>query len=189
VDRLIAETERYPPPAQIQARLGPLASRLGQIRERIAAIDRELAELEQQVLARCKILATTVYRTYLGKSEPRQFDAVVVDEASMLMPPLVYHAAGLATQSVTVAGDFRQLPPIVMSNEPLAAEWLKCDVFEKARIPEQLAPEFRTKWGDLVVSAAGFGLVERFSCAGIGNSVGTPFSGYAVCLSDEGVIV
>ncbi len=51
------------------------------------------------------------------------------------MPPLVYYVAGLATQSVTVAGDFRQLPPIVMSDEPLAAEWLKRDVFENAGIP------------------------------------------------------
>lgn len=139
VDRLIAETQRHPRAAQIQARLGPLRTRLGQIRERIAAIDRELAELEQQVLARCKILATTVYRTYLAKSGPRQFDTVVVDEASMLMPPLIFYAAGLAKQSVTVAGDFRQLPPIVMSDEPFAAEWLKCDVFEKAGIPKRLA--------------------------------------------------
>ncbi|MBI4507914.1 MAG: AAA family ATPase [Chloroflexi bacterium] len=138
VDRLIAETREYPPEVKIQARLGPLRTRLGQIRDRIATIDRELVELEQQVLARCKILATTVYRTYLGKGGPRQFDAVVVDEASMLMPPLIYYAAGLATQSVTVAGDFRQLPPIVMSDEPLAAEWLKCDVFEKAGIPQRL---------------------------------------------------
>ena len=139
VDRLTAETRRYPPAAQIEARLGPVRSRLAQIRERITAIDRDLAELEQQVLARCKILATTVYRTYLGKGAPRHFDTVVVDEASMLMPPLIYYAAGLASQSVTVAGDFRQLPPIVMSDEPLAAEWLKCDVFEKAGIPEQVA--------------------------------------------------
>jgi len=138
VDRLTSKTRRHPPAAQIQARLRSVRTRLGQVRERIAAIDGELAELEQQVLARCKILATTVYRTYLGKGGPRQFDAVVIDEASMLMPPLVYYAAGLATQSVTVAGDFRQLPPIVMSDEPLAAEWLKCDVFEKAGIPRRL---------------------------------------------------
>lgn len=141
VDRLIAETERYPPPAQIEARLERLRAQQGQIRERIAAIDRQLAELEQQVLARCKILATTVYRTYLVKNVPRQFDAVVIDEASMLIPPLVFYAAGLARQSVTVAGDFRQLPPIVMSDERLAAEWLKCDVFDKAGIPQQLKPE------------------------------------------------
>lgn len=138
VDRLAAEVRSYPPASEIQARLGPLRTRLGQVRERVAAIDRELAELEHQVLARCRILATTVYRTYLGKGAARQFDAVVIDEASMLMPPLVYYAAGLANQSVTVAGDFRQLPPIVMSDEPLAEEWLKHDVFEKADIPRRL---------------------------------------------------
>ncbi len=138
VERLSAVTRSYPPASQVQTSLGTLRTRLGQIRERIAAIDRQLAELEQQVLARCKILATTVYRTYLGKSASRQFDVVVVDEASMLMPPLVYYAAGLATKSVTVAGDFRQLPPIVMSEEPLAEEWLKCDAFEKAGIPQRL---------------------------------------------------
>ena len=31
-----------------------------------------------------------------------------------------------------------ELPPIVMSDEPLAGEWLKRDVFEKAGIPERL---------------------------------------------------
>jgi hypothetical protein len=30
--------------------------------------------------------------------------------------------AGLATQSVTIAGDFRQLSPIIQSREPLAEE-------------------------------------------------------------------
>jgi hypothetical protein len=54
------------------------------------APDQQLAALEQEVLARCRILATTVYRTYLGKAAPRQFDVVVIDEASMLMPPLVF---------------------------------------------------------------------------------------------------
>ena len=139
VNRLITVTRKHPSASQIRTRLDSLRARLGQLRQGIAAIDRELAELEQQVLARCKILATTVYRTYLGKIGPRNFDAVVIDEASMLMLPLIYYAAGLATQSVTVAGDFRQLPPIVMSEEPLAAEWLKCDVFEKVGIPGQLA--------------------------------------------------
>jgi ssDNA-binding Zn-finger/Zn-ribbon topoisomerase 1 len=138
IDHLTDSTRSYPPVPEVQTRLAPVRTRLGQIRERIAAIDRELAALGQEVLTHCRILATTVYRTYLGKSTSRQFDVVVIDEASMLMPPLVYYAAGLATQSVTVAGDFRQLPPIVMSDEPLAREWLKRDVFEKAGIPERL---------------------------------------------------
>lgn len=139
IDGFIASSRSYPPLREVQARLASLRKRLGWIRERFTAIDRELAALEQEVLARCRILATTIYRTYLGKGPSRQFDVVVIDEASMLMPPLVYYGAGLATQSVTVAGDFRQLPPIVISEEQLAVEWLKCDVFEKAGIPERLA--------------------------------------------------
>lgn len=138
VRTLAAKVAHYPPESQIRSHLEALRARLQQIHKRIADIDHELAELEQEALGRCRILATTVYRTYLAKGPARQFDAVVIDEASMLMPPLVYYAAGLGTTSVTVAGDFRQLPPIVMSDAPLAAEWLKCDVFEKAGIPERL---------------------------------------------------
>jgi ssDNA-binding Zn-finger/Zn-ribbon topoisomerase 1 len=138
IERLSLQTRAYSAESEVQARLKALRRRLDEIRRRVAAIDSELAELEQQVLARCRILATTVYRTYLGKKSSRQFDVVVVDEASMLMPPLVYYVAGLSTQSITIAGDFRQLPPIVLSDEPLASEWLKRDVFEIASIPKRL---------------------------------------------------
>jgi hypothetical protein len=138
IDFLTAATRHYPPVLGLRAEFDALCTRLSQSRQRISAIDHELAALEQHVLARCRILATTVYRTYVSKAAPRQFDVVVIDEASMLMPPLVYYAAGLARQAVTVAGDFRQLPPIVSSSDPLAKKWLKCDVFEKAGIPEQL---------------------------------------------------
>jgi ssDNA-binding Zn-finger/Zn-ribbon topoisomerase 1/tetratricopeptide (TPR) repeat protein len=132
------KTTRYPPEPEIQARLGTVGELLGQIRERISTVDNELATLEAGVLSRCRIIATTVYRTYLGTAPARRFDAIVIDEASMLMPPLVYYAAGLATMSVTIAGDFRQLPPIVASDEALAAKWLKRDVFDIAGIPERL---------------------------------------------------
>ncbi len=112
-------------------------SRITHIDQRICEIERKLAGLEQRILARCRILATTAYKAYLEKS-PRQFDVVVIDEASMLMPPLVYFAAGLATESVTVAGDFRQLSPIVMSDGTLAERWLKPNVFEIADIPARV---------------------------------------------------
>jgi hypothetical protein len=138
VDRLSKATRSLPPIPEIQAKLTPVQSRLAEIRARITAIDQQLAELEQQAIARCRILATTVYRTYLDKRALRQFDVVVIDEASMLMPPLIYYAAGISTKTVVVAGDFRQLPPIVQCDEPAAAEWLKRDVFEIAGIPRRL---------------------------------------------------
>jgi ssDNA-binding Zn-finger/Zn-ribbon topoisomerase 1 len=138
VERLAQTVRAYPPATECRSRLEPIRTRLEGIRQRIRALDQRLAALVDEVIARCRILATTVYRTYLGTGLRRNFDVVVVDEASMLMPPLVYYAAGLSAQSVTVAGDFRQLPPIVMSEAPLAREWLKRDVFEMAGIPSQL---------------------------------------------------
>jgi hypothetical protein len=38
--------------------------------------------------------------------------------------------AGLAKERVIVGGDFRQLPPISLSNSPLARQWFARDVFE-----------------------------------------------------------
>ena len=125
LNETISRAERS---AEEADRAAPAAA--GNIRE----LESEIAEL----LARCRILATTVHRTYgYGGNAPRHFDTVVVDEASTLMPPLVYWAAGLAARSVTVAGDFRQLPPVVAAT-PAAPSTLKRDVFEVAGIPHRL---------------------------------------------------
>lgn len=104
----------------------------------VKEIDSALAAVREQVIKNCRILATTVYRTFLEAQLHREFDVVIVDEASMVMLPMTYYACGLATQSVVIAGDFRQLSPIVMSDEPQAIEWLKKDVFEKAGIPDKV---------------------------------------------------
>src|SRR2546425_13289762 len=61
----------------------------------------------------------------------------------MLMLPMCYYAAGLAKHSVVVAGDFRQLAPIVISEDSLALEWLKKDAFEKTDIPRQITSNIR----------------------------------------------
>ena len=138
-DRRTAASPDLPAEPEIRARSARIRTRLTEIAAREAAIDRDLAALkEAELLARCRVLATTVHRTYVQREPPRRFETVVVDEASMLMPPLVWWAAGLAIRSVTVAGDFRQLPPIVMTEEESAREWLARDVFEVAGIPNRL---------------------------------------------------
>lgn len=137
-ERLAQSVRSYPVLVECRKQLEAVREKLRPARERIAAIDRELAALKDEVLGRCRILATTVYRTYLGRQKTRSFDVAVIDEASMLMLPLAYYAAGLATHAVIVAGDFRQIPAIVTSDEAAAEQWLKRDVFEKAGIPEKL---------------------------------------------------
>ena len=70
---LQAETARlsdvvagYPSPGDIQTKLVTLRAEIKHIQERISEIERELSELEKRILENCRILATTVYQTYLG---------------------------------------------------------------------------------------------------------------------------
>lgn len=129
-------TKRFPTRLEITHRLASIQTARRETYARLAAIDRDLPQIRKQLVQDCKILATTVHRTYLHEELERAFDVVIVDEASMLILPLVYYAAGLATQSVVVAGDFRQLPPIVVSGEQVVLDWLKRNVFETANIPQ-----------------------------------------------------
>ena len=120
------------------SRLAVANREITELEVRVRELELQLAALGEQVTKRCRVLAATVYRTFLKGQIDREFDVVVIDEASMLMLPLSYFAAGLARESVVVAGDFRQLPPIVQSEESLTEEWLRQDVFEKSDIPELL---------------------------------------------------
>ncbi len=124
--------------ADLRSQLAAVSGVVKQKEARLAEVRGQLDGIREAVLKNCRVLATTVYRTYAGPALPRLFDVVVIDEASMLMLPLSFFAAGLATKAVTVAGDFRQLPPIVQSQSPEAALWLKRDVFASAGVPESL---------------------------------------------------
>ena len=133
--KALSNTVKYHMPhAQCQKKLSTLEEQIAKISESIQAIQNQLDELRSQVIKNCKILATTIYRTYLKGQVERSFDVVVIDEASMLALPMSYYGAGLAAKHVVVAGDFRQLPPIIMSKDDSAIEWLKQDVFHKAGI-------------------------------------------------------
>lgn len=124
----------HPPLESCRRRLAGIDSQIEQLKQQIRTIQEQLEKLREEVIKSCRVLATTVYRTYLKGQVERTFDVVVIDEASMLMLPMVFYAAGLATKQVVVAGDFRQLPPIVMSDAPEAKEWLKTDVFYKSGV-------------------------------------------------------
>jgi len=52
-----------------------------------------------------------------------------VDEASMAPIPALWASATLAGRCIVAVGDFKQLPPIVLSEDPIALRWLGRDVF------------------------------------------------------------
>jgi ssDNA-binding Zn-finger/Zn-ribbon topoisomerase 1 len=121
-------------PAALRRRNSELVSIIGATEKEISAIDAELSKLHEQATANARVVATTVYRTFLKGQLERQFDVVVLDEASTLLLPMAYFAAGLAKKSVVVAGDFRQLAPITRTNDEGALAWLRDDVFIKSRV-------------------------------------------------------
>jgi len=133
---------KIPPSTSLQNTRDALAAiqtRTGVINSRMNEIQTELNALREQVFKNCRVVAATAYRTFLEGQIERSFDVVVLDEASMLTLPMSFYAAGLATKHVIVAGDFRQLPSITMSNEPQVLEWMKSDVFHKTGIATSIS--------------------------------------------------
>ncbi len=104
------------------------------LRDELAHIATELGEIQAAVLKEARIVGATVTRTYLRPTEFAAFDAVIIDEASMILLPAVFHAAGLATERVVVAGDFRQLPPIVQTEQEALHRILSPDVFHTSKV-------------------------------------------------------
>lgn len=85
------------------------------------------------------LTAATVHQSYLSPLLMRgAWDVLVVDEASMVNPIILYTASGLAHRTV-VAGDFRQLPPIAHSRSRVARKWLATDPFHTLGVPQEIA--------------------------------------------------
>jgi hypothetical protein len=134
---LIKKLESAPSHHQCRKHAKAIQSEIDDKQERVNEISRKLDALGKQIEDACRVKATTVYRSYLGGQELKPFDVVMIDEASMVMLPMAYFAAGLSRQAVVAAGDFRQIPPIVQSKDAKAETWLIRDVFMAAGIPGQ----------------------------------------------------
>lgn len=134
----------------IRAEEATVLARVRAIETRLREIDDELQQVEELVVARATVVATTLTRAYKRDSvRKRTFDTVVLDEASMAPIPALWAAAALATDNVVLVGDPKQLPPIKHSDHPLAEKWLGRDVFEASNVDEtqphcvQLQEQFR----------------------------------------------
>ena len=97
-------------------------------------IETTISELKETILRDARILGATCTKTYLSAKTQGRFDLVIIDEASMVLLPTLYIAAGLSTGRVLVCGDFCQLAPIVQSNEKAILDILSSDVFHAAKL-------------------------------------------------------
>jgi hypothetical protein len=126
---------------RLNTSLADLKSAQAAIDAERATLRAELAQLAVKVLSEASAVFCTLTKNYSSTELATQpFDAVIVDEVSMALPPLVFLAAHRATTHVILVGDFLQLPPVVRSDTPIANERLKSDVFRLSGIVQGLKP-------------------------------------------------
>jgi len=83
-------------------------------KKRIKNLEDELSQARKDLLSKASIVGCTAYRPLIDQDlAPVKFDLVVVDEASMIPLSLLLIAAVRSTSRIVIAGDFRQLPPII----------------------------------------------------------------------------
>jgi hypothetical protein len=129
------------PAESLTHQLTPIETELEQIAHRLGELQEQLDALARQVIADARVVAATLTKCYVGNDlDGQTFDALIVDEISMALPPLLFVAARRAFRRVILVGDFKQLPPIVRSDSELAAKRLRQDAFHLSGIARDLEP-------------------------------------------------
>ena len=126
---------KLPQRLTLQQQLEDVRAKLTQIEEEIRQLHDFLAQMEKTIISEARAVFCTLTKNYTAEAlEGQAFDAVIIDEISMALPPLVFVAANRATRRVVLVGDFLQLPPIVRSDSEISNRRLARDVFELAGI-------------------------------------------------------
>lgn len=96
----------------------------------VATYNQEVAEASGSLAGTASVFACTLARMVLDRDiRARQFDVVVVDEASMVSILSALAAATMTASRIVYAGDPRQLPPIVQSEARDAQHWFGMNIF------------------------------------------------------------
>ncbi|SFV29416.1 AAA domain-containing protein [Hyphomicrobium facile] len=99
-------------------------------------IEAKIAAIRETIIKEARILGVTCTKAYLAVREIGQVDLVIIDEASMVLLPVAWFATGLAKDRVIVCGDFRQIPPIVPSEQQSIVDAIGTDAFTANGINE-----------------------------------------------------
>jgi superfamily I DNA and/or RNA helicase len=126
VERLLGKYDR----TAIEKQIEKINEEKQPIIQAISKINKELEHVAKAVLTNAKIVGATVTKVFLSPQLFSGFDVVIVDEASMVMLPALFHAAGLAKEKVVISGDFRQLSPIIQTEQQEIFDAVGGDVFQ-----------------------------------------------------------
>lgn len=108
------------------------------LENKIANLLEKFRQKELKYVQDAYIIGTTLAKASSDHAiYEKEYDVVILDEASMAYVPQVAFAASLGRR-IIVCGDFKQLPPIASSREALAVKWLKEDIFHLSGVVEFL---------------------------------------------------
>ncbi|MBU8877369.1 AAA family ATPase [Bacillus sp. FJAT-29790] len=112
------------------------SDRLLEIEKKLASVLEKIRQKEIQFLKEAMVIGTTLAKAANDAAiYEKDFDLVIVDEASMAYVPQAAFAVSLAKRAI-ICGDFKQLPPIATARHPLVSEWLREDVFHQSGVSE-----------------------------------------------------
>ncbi len=131
VDNLMEHGEDVP--EELNERINMLGERLDKHGGEAALeekIDRLVTVNERIELERKQLVGTTLAKVCTSDLfDGQEFDAVVIDEASMANLPYLMVLAAKAKSHIVVVGDPMQLPPIALTDNPHARKFLEEDIF------------------------------------------------------------
>jgi superfamily I DNA and/or RNA helicase len=131
IDNLMSHGEEVP--EELDQRINMLGERVDEHGGEVALeekIDRLIMVNERVELERMQLIGTTLAKVCTSDLfDGQEFDAVVIDEASMANLPYLMVLAAKAKSHVVVVGDPMQLPPIALTDDAHARHFLEEDIF------------------------------------------------------------
>ncbi|MBI4310724.1 MAG: AAA family ATPase [Chloroflexi bacterium] len=131
-------TQGLTPSDELHKRATNAQERVTTLESEIRAIRATADDDARQLVQNAAAIFATLTKLYIDRNllHDMKWDTVIVDEVSMVMPPLLAYAASRARKRVVLVGDMFQLPPVVHSERGSDGEILRQDIFELRHITE-----------------------------------------------------
>ena len=113
-------------------------ARLKEAEATLSKLLKDLESLKERILSDALVVGSTLTKVSLTPGQVGKYDNLIVDEASMAMPPAIHFAASQAKKRVVISGDFRQLPPIVNSDNETIYKRIGRDIFITSGVGRRL---------------------------------------------------
>lgn len=133
--------EGLPRKSELEDQIGIIEAQVLPLQDEISRLNDQISELQRTIIRDAQVIFCTLTKNYVGKElEGHTFDAVIADEISMALPPMLFLAGGRAKTRVILVGDFLQLPPIIRSDIEVSNQRLGTDTFQLSRVARGLKP-------------------------------------------------